>query len=240
VLARIPEEELAQLMRGHGYRPIYVSGDDQDGSQQLAGALDGALDLHRRDPARRPNHPPERPTHLAHDRPADPEGLDRPEGCRRPARGGYVPGPSGAAVRPAPQARASAATRGVDAQLPARGAVRRVRSAGRGHPRVGAGRRAPDERHATRTEGAASRPGPPGHRRPRRRRGGARAEPARQPGHSAVTCGTSSRPTRARSGCSGPTRRPPTGCPTCSGDRPRMRELETRPGDDHRRPTAAC
>jgi xylulose-5-phosphate/fructose-6-phosphate phosphoketolase len=45
VLARIPEEELAQLMRGHGYRPIFVTGDDPaDVHRQLAGALDDALD----------------------------------------------------------------------------------------------------------------------------------------------------------------------------------------------------
>ena len=44
VLARIPEEELAQLMRGHGYRPIFVSGDDpKTVHQQLAAALDDAL-----------------------------------------------------------------------------------------------------------------------------------------------------------------------------------------------------
>jgi xylulose-5-phosphate/fructose-6-phosphate phosphoketolase len=45
VLARIPEEELAQLMRGHGYRPIFVTGDDPaDVHRQLAAALDDALD----------------------------------------------------------------------------------------------------------------------------------------------------------------------------------------------------
>ncbi|HEX2307129.1 MAG TPA: phosphoketolase family protein [Jatrophihabitantaceae bacterium] len=45
VLARIPEAELAQLMRGHGYRPIVVTGDDPaDVHRQLAAALDDALD----------------------------------------------------------------------------------------------------------------------------------------------------------------------------------------------------
>jgi xylulose-5-phosphate/fructose-6-phosphate phosphoketolase len=45
VLARIPEEELEQLMRGHGYRPIFITGDDPaDVHRQLAGALDDALD----------------------------------------------------------------------------------------------------------------------------------------------------------------------------------------------------
>jgi xylulose-5-phosphate/fructose-6-phosphate phosphoketolase len=45
VLARIPERELEQLMRGHGYRPIFVTGDDSAVvHRQLAGALDDALD----------------------------------------------------------------------------------------------------------------------------------------------------------------------------------------------------
>jgi xylulose-5-phosphate/fructose-6-phosphate phosphoketolase len=45
VLARIPEAELAQLTRGHGYRPIFVTGDDPAVvHRQLAAALDDALD----------------------------------------------------------------------------------------------------------------------------------------------------------------------------------------------------
>jgi xylulose-5-phosphate/fructose-6-phosphate phosphoketolase len=45
VLARIPESELLSLMDGYGHRPILVSGDDpNDVHQQLAAALDDALD----------------------------------------------------------------------------------------------------------------------------------------------------------------------------------------------------
>ena len=45
VLARIPEEELASLMRGYGYAPHFVTGDDPaDVHQQLAATLDTALD----------------------------------------------------------------------------------------------------------------------------------------------------------------------------------------------------
>jgi xylulose-5-phosphate/fructose-6-phosphate phosphoketolase len=45
VLARISEEELLDMMRGHGHRPILVAGDDpEDVHQQLAAALDDALD----------------------------------------------------------------------------------------------------------------------------------------------------------------------------------------------------
>ncbi|OMC49184.1 phosphoketolase family protein [Mycobacterium sp. IS-1264] len=48
VLARIPQTELESLLRGYGYRPITVAGDeDQDPAsvhQQLAAALDDAFD----------------------------------------------------------------------------------------------------------------------------------------------------------------------------------------------------
>ncbi|MBE3074819.1 MAG: phosphoketolase family protein [Actinobacteria bacterium] len=45
VLARIPEDELAQLMRGYGYEPHFVGGDDPLAvHQQLAATLDQVLD----------------------------------------------------------------------------------------------------------------------------------------------------------------------------------------------------
>ena len=45
VLARIPHAELESLLRGYGYRPITVAGDDPaDVHQQLAAALDDAFD----------------------------------------------------------------------------------------------------------------------------------------------------------------------------------------------------
>jgi xylulose-5-phosphate/fructose-6-phosphate phosphoketolase len=45
VLARIPHAELESLLRGYGYRPITVAGDDPDKvHQQLAAALDDAFD----------------------------------------------------------------------------------------------------------------------------------------------------------------------------------------------------
>jgi xylulose-5-phosphate/fructose-6-phosphate phosphoketolase len=45
VLARIPRAELESLLRGYGYRPITVAGDDPaDVHQQLAAALDDAFD----------------------------------------------------------------------------------------------------------------------------------------------------------------------------------------------------
>ncbi|HET9685431.1 MAG TPA: phosphoketolase family protein, partial [Gemmatimonadaceae bacterium] len=45
VLARIPEDELADLMRGYGYSPRFVSGDDpQKVHRDFADTLDAALD----------------------------------------------------------------------------------------------------------------------------------------------------------------------------------------------------
>jgi xylulose-5-phosphate/fructose-6-phosphate phosphoketolase len=45
VLARIPDDELADLMRGYGYWPYVVAGDDPaDVHQQLAATLDAVLD----------------------------------------------------------------------------------------------------------------------------------------------------------------------------------------------------
>jgi xylulose-5-phosphate/fructose-6-phosphate phosphoketolase len=45
VLARIPEEELAALMRGCGHEPLFVSGDEPQAMHRaMAAALDAALD----------------------------------------------------------------------------------------------------------------------------------------------------------------------------------------------------
>lgn len=45
ILARIPESELLELLRGYGYAPVVVSGDDPAAvHQDMAAALDGCLD----------------------------------------------------------------------------------------------------------------------------------------------------------------------------------------------------
>jgi xylulose-5-phosphate/fructose-6-phosphate phosphoketolase len=45
VLARIPEEELASLLEGYGWRPLFVEGDDPvEVHERFAAALDEALD----------------------------------------------------------------------------------------------------------------------------------------------------------------------------------------------------
>ena len=98
VLARIEHDELEQFLRGCGWTPYFVEGDDPAAMHQLmAATLD---DGHRGDPA----HPGQgagqerrHPAALADDRPAVPKGLDRAEGRRRPADRRHLPGPPGAA-----------------------------------------------------------------------------------------------------------------------------------------------
>jgi xylulose-5-phosphate/fructose-6-phosphate phosphoketolase len=63
VLARIPEDELIELMRGYGHEPAIVSGDDSlKVHQQMAAALDWALDeISRIQTAARSDHHAGRP-----------------------------------------------------------------------------------------------------------------------------------------------------------------------------------
>ena len=79
VLARIPDEELRDLMRGYGHEPYVVEGDvPEETHQRMAATLDEVLDDRVDPPARR------RASALADDRPPHAEGLDRTEGGRRP------------------------------------------------------------------------------------------------------------------------------------------------------------
>ncbi len=91
-----------------------------------------ARSLPRRDrgrPARLAGGRRHRAAPVADDRAAHAQGLDRAQGGRRPAGRGHVPVAPGAAGQPGREARPPAHARGVDAQLPARGAVRRDRPA---------------------------------------------------------------------------------------------------------------
>ena len=84
-----------------------------------------------------------------------------------------------------------AAARGVDAQLPAGGALRRARRARPGAGRAGARGRAADEREPARERRRPARPRPPGLPRLRGRREAAGHElDARRPACSAPSCGT--------------------------------------------------
>ena len=63
LLARIPQDELADLMRGYGYEPCFVSGDEpMQVHRELAAALDAMLEGIRsiQDAARSPGAPPPR------------------------------------------------------------------------------------------------------------------------------------------------------------------------------------
>ncbi len=149
VLARIPHEELDALLRGYGYAPHFVEGDDPKTMHELM--ADDPRDRHQRHPA----HPGRRAAQrileaprLADDRDADAQGLDLPQGDRRQAGGGLLARPSGADGRDAREPRACPAARSLDEELPAGGAFRRDRAPEAGARRAAALRNAPDERQS--------------------------------------------------------------------------------------------
>ena len=135
VLSRIGDDALEKMLEGCGWKPYLVEGDDPE----LGAPGDGRHPRHgaRRDP--RPSRLRPAPSDPATRSPGDPEmlwpmivlktpeGLDRPGEGRRRARGGHVARPPGAARLGARQPRAPGDARGLAAQLPSRGAVRRRR-----------------------------------------------------------------------------------------------------------------
>ncbi len=119
---------------------------------------------------------------LADDHPADAEGLDRSRRGRRPARGGHLPLPPGAARCYPDQPGAPRPARDVAAQLPPGRAVRRHRSADARAGGAGSGRRPADERQPARQRRpAAARPHDA--RLPRLRRHGGAAGDHRERGN---------------------------------------------------------
>ena len=133
VLARIPERELVSLFEGYGWRPLIVTSEldepPADAHERFAAALDEALDdIRAFQEAARSGTAVRAPT-LADADPADPEGLDRAaRGRRRPDRR-HLARASGAGPRRTRGRRPPEDPRGMDAQLSARGAVRRERAA---------------------------------------------------------------------------------------------------------------
>ncbi len=127
ILARISHEELEALFVGYGYKPYFVEGSDPaEMHQTMAATLE---QRHRRDPrrSRRPRGDRATPT-----RPRWPmivlriaEGLDRAEGDRRPQARGLLALAPGAVRRRAGEPGAPEGARRLDAELQARGAVRR-------------------------------------------------------------------------------------------------------------------
>ena len=91
VLARIPDDDLLDLMRGYGYQPYLVAGDDPTQvHQRLAATLDRALDEIAAIQRRARSGGRRRAPPLADDRAAHPEGLDRP-GARSTASRSRAP-----------------------------------------------------------------------------------------------------------------------------------------------------
>ena len=100
VLARIPETELVSLLEGYGWRPILVTGDEPElVHQAFAAALDEALDeIRELQRAAREDGATARPQWPMLVLP-DAEGLDVPEGGRRPAGRGHLARAPGAGDR---------------------------------------------------------------------------------------------------------------------------------------------
>ena len=99
VLARIPEDELAQLLRGYGWEPHFVSGRRADIGASTPGR-DPRRDSgsHFRHSGGRPQRAG-RPSRVAHGRAPHPEGLDRTEKRRRPSNRRVLAVTSGPAGR---------------------------------------------------------------------------------------------------------------------------------------------
>ena len=100
VLARIPREELESLFVGYGYKPYWVEGsdpaDDAPADGRDAGRGRSPRSSAIQHDARENGNT--RAPGVADDRPEDAEGLDRPEGGRRPEDRGLLalaPGPDG-------------------------------------------------------------------------------------------------------------------------------------------------
>ncbi len=157
---------------------------------------------------------------VAHDRPRLAEGMDGSEDGGRQARRGDLAGTPGAARQDPRESRAPAAPRGLDAELPARRALRRERqpAAGAAGPRA-EGRKTDGGESARERRSAPRRPRRAGlgilcRRGPETRRRGGRGDarhgplPARHPRAATLR--------RATSGFSHPTRRSPIAGETSS------------------------
>ena len=111
VLARISHEELDQLMRGYGYTPHFVEGDDPDDDARADGGHARNSDRrHSAHPGRRAARRVLETPDLADDRHAHAERLDLSQGDRRQAGGGLLALASGADERDARPSRATCAS----------------------------------------------------------------------------------------------------------------------------------
>ncbi len=137
ILARISHEELESLLRGYGYTPYFVEGNDPERMHQLmAATLDScvrAIKAIQREARERFQQTPI----LAHDRLAFPQGLDGPQGSGWEENRRLLAFPSSAHGRHVPP-RACQVARNLDEELPAGGIVRQVRCLDRGAGRAAA------------------------------------------------------------------------------------------------------
>ena len=98
VLARIEHEELEQFLRGCGWTPYFVEGDEPEKMHQLmAATLEKAIEDIRQIQKNARSKDDRHPAALADDRPQIAQGLDRTESSRRPADRGHLPRAPGAA-----------------------------------------------------------------------------------------------------------------------------------------------
>ena len=158
-LARIPHDELDEVLRGHGVR-AGLRGGPRSGEDAPA---DGGRARRRgrgdpAHPARRAHEGLQATSRVADDRVALAQRMDVPQGHRRQAVRGLLARAPGADGRHG-QARAHADPRTVDEELPAAGALRQVRPPRRGPSQIAAEGHAPHERQPARERRhAAARP----------------------------------------------------------------------------------
>ena len=150
LLARISHEELEALFVGYGYTPLFVEGSEPDSMHQaMAATLEHCVLRDPQDPGRGAAHRQGGPAALAHDHPAQSQGLDGPAEGRWALPGGLLAGAPGSAGHrrqpPSPEGAGD-----LDARLPAGEALRPGRPAHSGIASAGPQRDPADERQPRR------------------------------------------------------------------------------------------
>ena len=130
MLARITPEELDALIRGYGYTPYVVEGDDPHSMhQKMAETLERVITEIRAIQAEARSSGQAERSALADDRAANSEGMDRSEGGGRSQSGGLLARPSSPDSERGRESRAPDDCRAMAAQLQAGRAIRRKRRA---------------------------------------------------------------------------------------------------------------
>ena len=200
-----------QLLRGYGYEPYFVEGDDprDDASADGGDARRGRRTRFAASSSDARTNGFTRAPALADDRAAHAERLDRPEGRRRQAGRGTLRAHQVPLAELAKKPEHLQHARAVDAELRARGAVRRERAAAsRARRARAAGRRAAWARTRTRTAGCCCAicacPTSATTRSTCRAPGAVDAEATRVPGQVPPRRACARTPTRATSASFGP------------------------------------